>query len=44
MGLQMWRLSLEPGSRHHAVIGENTLHVVSLEYLPKHSVYPWSSV
>ena len=33
MGLQMWRLSLEPGSHHHTVIGENMLHVVSLEYM-----------
>lgn len=42
MGLQMWRLSLEPGGHHHAAMGENILHAVSLEYLAKHALHPWS--
>ena len=44
MGLQLWKLSLESWDRHHVSMGENILHAVSLEYLPKHSLHQWSSM
>ena len=39
MGLQMWRLSLEPWGHHCASVGESILHDVSLEYISKYSVH-----
>lgn len=42
MGLQMWRLSLEPRGRHYVSMGESIFHAVSLEYFPQHSLHPWS--